>query len=103
MAEALRLVSLVEQGAFGLPSQPAATPQAQEDLPVKGPTTTIVDEDAIRKAKKKRKKLLRNLKQIKKLKDLHSRGEIHALNREQLEKIAKEEEWRNRMRCATSS
>lgn len=96
MAEALRLVSLVEQGAFGLPSQPATT-TTQEDLPVKGPTTTIVDEDAIRKAKKKRKKLLRNLKQIKKLKDLHSRGEIHALNREQLDKIAKEEEWRNQV------
>lgn len=102
MSEALRLVSLVEQGAFT--SQPPSAKPAQskpqaalddDDKPVKGPTTTIVDEDAVRKAKKKRKKLLRNLKQIKKLKELYSNGEIAAFSREQLEKIAKEEDWRN--------
>jgi len=118
MSEALRLVSLVEQGSFvssspttkplkkspQLLSQPPAAAAAaaqddddddDDDKPIKGPTTTIVDEDAVRKAKKKRKKLLRNLKQIKKLKVLNSNGEIGTLSREQLDKIAKEEMWRN--------
>ena len=98
MVEALRLVSLVEQGAFATPA--AAPPTSQttiddSDKAVKGPTTSIVDEDAVRKAKKKRKKLLRNLKQIKQLKEKHSSGEISSLSREQLDKIAKEEQWRN--------
>lgn len=102
MAEALRLVSLVEQGAFASPLAKQATEKAAKantepdlDKPVKGPTTSIVDEDAVRKAKKKRKKLLRNLKQIKKLKEMHSSGEISSLSREQLDKIAKEDQWRN--------
>jgi 23S rRNA (adenine2503-C2)-methyltransferase len=111
MAEALRLVSLVEQGAFATQptnQQPATKESEQlslrdeidenqydQDKAVKGPTTSIVDEDAVRKAKKKRKKLLRNLKQIKKLKELHSSGEISSFSREQLDKIAKEEQWRN--------
>jgi 23S rRNA (adenine2503-C2)-methyltransferase len=101
MTEALRLVSLVEQGAFEMPiTTPPATTKGDEtedddDKPIKGPTTSIVDEDAVRQAKKKRKKLLRNLKQIKKLKELQSSGEVGGLSREQLDKIAKEEQWRN--------
>jgi len=103
MAEALRLVSLVEQGAFAATppkSKQVVTPntapqEIDDDKPVKGPTTSIVDEDAVRAAKKKRKKLLRNLKQIKKLKDMHANGETASLSREQKEKIAKEEQWRN--------
>ena len=112
MAEALRLVSLVEKGAFASPlteTQQTKTKSVRESQqqtirseeddenckPIKGPTTSIIDEDAVRKAKKKRKKLLRNLKQIKKLKELHAKGEIAAFNREQLDKIAKEERWRN--------
>ena len=102
MAEALRLVSLVEQGAFASPLTKQTTATAAKrnsepdlDQPVKGPTTSIVDEDAVRKAKKKRKKLLRNLKQIKKLKEKHASGEISSLSREQLDKIAKEDQWRN--------
>lgn len=102
MAEALRLVSLVEKGAFASPLAKQATVNAPKenaepdlDQPVKGPTTSIVDEDAVRKAKKKRKKLLRNLKQIKKLKEMHDSGEISSLSREQLDKIAKEDQWRN--------
>ena len=110
MTEALRLVSLVEQGAFASPVtkqsattnteieikiEPDVDVESDFDQPVKGPTTSIVDEDAVRKAKKKRKKLLRNLKQIKKLKKLQSIGEISSLSREQLDKIAKEEQWRN--------
>jgi len=97
MAEALRLVSLVEQGVFAAATA-ATTAQTtidDSDKAVKGPTTSIVDEDAVRKAKKKRKKLLRNLKQIKQLKEKHSSGEISSLSREQLDKIAKEEQWRN--------
>jgi len=105
MSEALRLVSMVEQGAFVMPTTTlSAITKAGEiedddddddDKPIKGPTTTIVDEDAVRKAKKKRKKLLRNLKQIKKLKELESSGGSGGLSREQLDKIAKEEQWRN--------
>ena len=109
MADALRVVSLVEQGSFSTKPPPLQVKQQsqsqqpilvvddepeEEERAVKGPTTTIVDEDAVRKAKKKRKKLLRNLKQIKKLKDLLSSGDVTALNREQLDKIANEEAWR---------
>lgn len=105
MSEALRLVSLVEQGVFAS-SSPSVTTKAvtsrpkkalanDETMPIKGPTTSIVDEDAVRKAKKQRKKLLRNLKQIKKLKQLHANGEIVAYSREQLDKIAREEAWMN--------
>jgi len=112
MAEALRLVSLVEYGSFASPptkpekatTKSQSKPQPEEVhsddddetcRPVKGPTTSIIDEDAVRKAKKKRKKLLRNLKQIKRLKGLRSKGEIVSFNREQLDKIAKEERWKN--------
>lgn len=101
MSEALRLVSMVEQGAFVMPTTTlsaitkAGEIEDDDDKPIKGPTTTIVDEDAVRKAKKKRKKLLRNLKQIKKLKELESSGGSGGLSREQLDKIAKEEQWRN--------
>jgi len=98
MAEALRLVSLVEQGALAAAPTKGDTKTAQvvtNESPVKGPTTTIVDEDAVREAKKKRKKLLRNLKQIRKLRDLKSNGTITAFSKEQLEKIAREEAWTN--------
>mmetsp|Transcript_26214 Transcript_26214/g.56221 ORF Transcript_26214/g.56221 Transcript_26214/m.56221 type:complete len:712 (-) Transcript_26214:45-2180(-) len=107
MAEALRLVAMVEKGAFATTSTAAATSTAatsssttvevddSSSSPVKGPTTTIIDADAVRVAKKKRKKLLRNLKQIQKLKDMKASGQLTALSKEQLEKIGKEEAWRN--------
>ena len=112
MAEALRLVAMVEKGAFATATSTttsaATTPSTSSSStvgvkvvdddsssPVKGPTTTIVDADAVRDAKKKRKKLLRNLKQIQKLKDMKASGALTALSKEQLEKIGKEEAWRN--------
>mmetsp|Transcript_9914 Transcript_9914/g.24720 ORF Transcript_9914/g.24720 Transcript_9914/m.24720 type:complete len:114 (-) Transcript_9914:647-988(-) len=96
----LLLAAIVTNPVKGFNPAATAATTAQttiddSDKAVKGPTTSIVDEDAVRKAKKKRKKLLRNLKQIKQLKEKHSSGEISSLSREQLDKIAKEEQWRN--------
>jgi len=100
LEEADRLISLVK----GITLQPLAPTPAQEVVssvsveeeiedtsPVKGPTTKITDEEAIRKAKRRRKKLLKQLKAIDKLKDMENAGKV--LNQEQLDKVAKEEEW----------
>jgi hypothetical protein len=76
--EAARLISLV-QDSFTVP-------------PIKGKTTSIVDDDALREAKRRRKKLLKNLKAIRKLRELEEGG--RELNEEQLAKVAREEEWK---------
>jgi len=81
--EAARLIQLV-QSSF---------PKPEEEKPIlSGPTTTIVNDDSIREAKKRRKKLLKNLKAIKKLKELEAKGTV--LNEEQRVKVGKEHEWR---------
>lgn len=87
MREAARLINLIQT------SSPAPPPKVEDEtLPTLiGPTTTILDEESVRKAKKRRKKLLKNLKAINKLKDLETNGKI--LNEEQMQKIKKEEEW----------
>jgi len=98
LEEADRLISLVK----GITLQPLTPAQevvssvsVEEEIedtsPVKGPTTKITDEEAIRKAKRRRKKLLKQLKAIDKLKDMESAGKV--LNQEQLDKVAKQEEW----------
>jgi len=98
LEEADRLISLVK----GITLQPLTPAQevvssvsVEEEIedtsPVKGPTTKITDEEAIRKAKRRRKKLLKQLKAIDKLKEMESAGKV--LNQEQLDKVAKQEEW----------
>jgi len=88
IAEAERLIALIK----GVSLQPVQTDVAPVDsLPQEVKSTSIIDEDNIRDAKKRRKKLLKNLKAINKLKDMQSNGKV--LNEEQLEKVSKEKEW----------
>jgi len=102
LEEAERLISLVKgitlqpltptiQEAVSSSSSVSVEDEIEDTSPVKGPTTKITDEEAIRKAKRRRKKLLKQLKAIDKLKDMESAGKV--LNQEQLDKVAKEEEW----------
>ena len=84
--EVARLIQVV-QASFPKPEK------KQEEMSIlSGPTTTIVNEDFVREAKKKRKKLLKNLKAIDKLKELEEDGAV--LNDEQKVKVRREEEWR---------
>lgn len=88
IAEADRLIALIKGTSLSRPeTAPPINPSPQENVK----STTIIDEDNIRDAKKRRKKLLKNLKAIKKLKEMEANGKV--LNTEQLEKIAKEREW----------
>eukprot|EP00985_Skeletonema_marinoi_P023879 scaffold16157_cov169-Skeletonema_marinoi.AAC.5 len=88
IAEAERLIALIK----GVSLQPVQTDVAPVDsLPQEVKSTSIIDEDNIRDAKKRRKKLLKHLKAINKLKDMQSNGKV--LNEEQLEKVSKEKEW----------
>jgi hypothetical protein len=88
IAEAERLIALIKGSSL----KPVLEDVTQVDpLPQEVKSTTIIDEDNIRDAKKRRKKLLKNLKAINKLKDMEANGK--ALNEEQLEKVAKEKEW----------
>jgi hypothetical protein len=87
--EAERLTNLVKN-TF-LPSSGRTTEPESDNTILVGPTTNILDEDNLVQSKKRRKKLLKNLKSIKKLQELQNDGNI--LNSEQIEKIAKEEEW----------
>jgi hypothetical protein len=88
IAEADRLIALIKGTSLNRPeTAPPVNPLPQENMK----STTIIDEDNIRDAKKRRKKLLKNLKAIKKLKEMEVNGKV--LNTEQLEKIAKEKEW----------
>lgn len=77
--EAARLVSLV-QDSFS--SQPT----------IAAKTTSIVNDDAIREAKRRRKKLLKNLKAVGKLKEIQDGG--RELSAEQLTKLSREDEWK---------
>jgi hypothetical protein len=85
--EAERLINLVKMASHDLQA-----PTDSECLPpVVGTTTSILDEEAIIKSKKRRKKILKNLKSISKLKEMLENGT--KLNNEQLEKISKEREY----------
>ena len=88
IAEAERLISLVK----GMSLQPIQGDASSVDSPPQEvKSTSIIDEENVRDAKKRRKKLLKNLKAINKLKDMEANGKV--LNEEQLEKVAKEKEW----------
>lgn len=106
--EAARLIDLVK-ASFDISSlKTNAQPQASKsnitekphqvaksieaETVLVGPTTTILDDESLRKAKRRRKKLLKNLKAIDKLKDMQNNGKV--LNQEQIEKIQKEESWK---------
>lgn len=89
--EAERLINLVKMSSQEVKG-PGPSPSDDECLPpVVGATTSIIDEEAITKSKKRRKKILKNLKSIGKLKDMLKNGV--KLNDEQLEKISKEREF----------
>ncbi len=90
--EAQRLIDLVKLlSTVPPPSSKSATSDEIDSPAVVGPTTTIIDEDSIQKAKKRRKKLLKNLKAIRKLREMESNGKF--LNEEQVNKIEREKEW----------
>ncbi len=86
--EAARLIQLVKMSS----PQPVLS---EEQSVLSGPTTSIVDDDSVREAKKRRKKLLKLLKQIGKLQELEENGTT--LNEEQRAKISKQEEWKNEL------
>ena len=93
--EANRLLSLVQSSFPAPPSSKAQSPASSEhetESLLKGPTTTITDEESIREAKKRRKKLIRNLKQIDKLLEQQHKG--IDLNEEQRIKVSRKDEWR---------
>mmetsp|Transcript_25146 Transcript_25146/g.52576 ORF Transcript_25146/g.52576 Transcript_25146/m.52576 type:complete len:628 (+) Transcript_25146:162-2045(+) len=96
MAEVERLLALVKGTSLGPISSPPDTASSEMESAPSEPsskikTSTITDEDALRKAKRRRKKLLKQLKAIQKLRDMETAGKV--LNEEQLEKVAKENEW----------
>mmetsp|Transcript_9792 Transcript_9792/g.19760 ORF Transcript_9792/g.19760 Transcript_9792/m.19760 type:complete len:404 (+) Transcript_9792:471-1682(+) len=72
-----------------LSSTPTALPEGVHVEPKT--TTTISDEDDVRRARRKQKKLRKNLKAIAKLKDMECNGKV--LNEEQQAKVTKEKEW----------
>jgi adenine C2-methylase RlmN of 23S rRNA A2503 and tRNA A37 len=89
IAEAERLLALIKGSSLKPVQEDIAAPVDQ--LPQEVKSTSIIDENNIRDAKKRRKKILKNLKAINKLKDMEVNGK--ELNEEQLEKVAKEKEW----------
>jgi 23S rRNA (adenine2503-C2)-methyltransferase len=99
-AEISRLMSFVQSKA-----PPSITLEISDgDSPATTPTikvvktTSIVDEDVVRDAKKRRKKLLKHLKMIDKLKSMKdAEGEQFQLNAEQILKVSKEEEFRTEL------
>jgi len=96
--EANRLLSLVQSSFPAPPSLKAQSPASSEhetESLLKGPTTTITDEESIREAKKRRKKLIRNLKQIDKLLEQQHKG--IELNEEQRIKVSRKDEWRSEL------
>ena len=81
--EAERLISLVKI------SFPQVSGEEMES-PLVGPTTTIMDEDSVNSARKRRKKILKNLKAINNLKKMVAYGK--EMNEDQKEKIGREKE-----------
>eukprot|EP00571_Detonula_confervacea_P014581 CAMPEP_0172308738 /NCGR_PEP_ID=MMETSP1058-20130122/9245_1 /TAXON_ID=83371 /ORGANISM="Detonula confervacea, Strain CCMP 353" /LENGTH=569 /DNA_ID=CAMNT_0013021229 /DNA_START=166 /DNA_END=1875 /DNA_ORIENTATION=- len=97
MIEVERLLGLIKGTSLQQTSAPtiSSSPETEISSPElslpETKTTKITDEDALRKAKRRRKKLVKQLKEIQKLKDAESGGKV--LNQEQLTKVAKEKEW----------
>ena len=97
LAEAERLIALVKGTTLATPrptlsietqtSSDEADPRIEKIKP-----TSITDDEAVRKAKRRRKKLLKQLKAIQKLKELEEKGK--QLTRDELAKVAKGEEWK---------
>lgn len=81
--EAERLINLVKI------SFPQVSDEEMES-PLVGPTTTIMDEDSVNSARKRRKKILKNLKAINNLKKMVAYGK--EMNEDQMEKIGREKE-----------
>ena len=92
--EAERLLELV-QLSFPKPSiQTTTTETKTETTSLNTPTvatTSITDEEALKKAKRKRKKLLKQLKAIDKLKQMQNN---RSLSQQEIVKISKENEWK---------
>ena len=98
LAEADRLLALIKGTTLLLIMPPPQTVSFDMDeaaiqslLPPTTKMTKITDEDALRKAKRRRKKLLKQMKAILKLKEMEATGKV--LNQEQQEKVSKEKEW----------
>jgi hypothetical protein len=91
--EADRLINLVQLSfTKSSPRKDSDAIDVEESQPILvGPTTSIVDDNSVRNAKRKRKKLLKNIKAIDKLRSMELNGKV--LNQEQREKIAKEAQW----------
>lgn len=88
LLEAARLIKLVHDSS---PSPNSPSIKDTTDGILVGPTTNILDQEALSQSKKRRKKILKNLKAIKNLRELQLSGKT--LNSEQLEKLSKENEW----------
>ena len=89
--EAARLIRLVQTSySSSAPDATISSPDATKTTTIT--TTSIVNDEAIRQAKRRRKKLLKNLKAIGKLKEMQEGGK--ALSQEQLAKVAREDEWK---------
>ena len=88
--EAARLLSVVKM-SFPEPTKSSKSTDDVMESPLVGPTTTILDDESVRKAKKRRKKLLKNMKAINNLKTMKSKGK--ELNEDQMEKIGREKEY----------
>ena len=95
LAEAERLISLVKGTTLAMP-QPALSTETSLDEAdhqiEKVKPTTITDDEAVRKAKRRRKKLLKQLKAVQKLKELEQKGK--QLTGDELAKVAKGEKWK---------
>eukprot|EP00560_Eucampia_antarctica_P000266 CAMPEP_0197837970 /NCGR_PEP_ID=MMETSP1437-20131217/33946_1 /TAXON_ID=49252 ORGANISM="Eucampia antarctica, Strain CCMP1452" /NCGR_SAMPLE_ID=MMETSP1437 /ASSEMBLY_ACC=CAM_ASM_001096 /LENGTH=674 /DNA_ID=CAMNT_0043445463 /DNA_START=40 /DNA_END=2064 /DNA_ORIENTATION=- len=102
MMEAERLLKLVtnsflkpivvsDESKYEPSSLDTATTATNNDV-LKGPTTSITNEDSLREAKRRRKKLLKNLKAIEKLKE-----KVKQLSDQEAVKISKEQQWRDEL------
>lgn len=92
--EAARLISLVQQSTLSIPTITENEPENSSSSASRetNDTTSITDEDSIRKAKRRRKKLIKNLKAIDRLRQIEQQGKT--LSNEQLVKVQKESSWR---------
>jgi len=97
MDEVNRLISLVQTTySSNKASSPAPLP-TETTIAATATTTSITNEDTIRKAKKRRKKILKNLKSIRKLKEMKESGKIIDFNEEQRVKILKEQQLKEEL------
>lgn len=95
LAEAERLISLVKGTTLAMPRPALSTETSLDEADhqiEKVKPTTITDDEAVRKAKRRRKKLLKQLKAVQKLKELEQKGK--QLTGDELAKVAKGEKWK---------